>query len=142
MALYFSAHWCPPCREFTPQLKTVYDEAKAAGKPFEVVFVSSDESPEGQAKYMTEAHGDWLAVRHDDPLREKLKEQYSTFAGREVEKFAAVSRKEGIPTLIIVGPDGAELQMEKNSACETGNSAITTQGVSIIDSWLQFAWPQ
>ena len=22
---YFSAHWCPPCRVFTPNLKTFYD---------------------------------------------------------------------------------------------------------------------
>jgi hypothetical protein len=74
-------------------------------------------------------------------LREELKQQYCTFAGREVGKFASVARREGIPTLIIVGPDGAELQLEKNSACETGNSVITTKGVAVIDEWLQFAWP-
>lgn len=24
VALYFSAHWCPPCRQFTPVLKAVF----------------------------------------------------------------------------------------------------------------------
>ena len=24
LALYFSAHWCPPCRQFTPMLRSAY----------------------------------------------------------------------------------------------------------------------
>ena len=39
---YFSAHWCPPCRNFTPLLKDFYDEAEG----IEIVFVSSDRSPD------------------------------------------------------------------------------------------------
>lgn len=42
--LYFSAHWCPPCRAFTPVLKQTYGALRAQGKPLEVVFVSSDSS--------------------------------------------------------------------------------------------------
>jgi nucleoredoxin len=42
LALYFSAHWCPPCRGFTPTLSTKYTALKDAGKSLEMVFVSSD----------------------------------------------------------------------------------------------------
>merc|ERR1712048_719448 len=42
IGLYFSAHWCPPCRGFTPKLAECYNALQAAGKPFEVVFLSSD----------------------------------------------------------------------------------------------------
>ena len=42
VGLYFSAHWCPPCRMYTPKLAEQYAKLVAAGKPFEIVFVSSD----------------------------------------------------------------------------------------------------
>lgn len=28
ICIYFSAHWCPPCRGFTPILKNFYDVSK------------------------------------------------------------------------------------------------------------------
>jgi hypothetical protein len=36
----------------------------AEEEPIEVVFVSSDSSPEELMAYMAESHGDWLAVQH------------------------------------------------------------------------------
>lgn len=39
--VYASAHWCPPCRQFTPMLAQFYTRMKAMGKPFEVVFARS-----------------------------------------------------------------------------------------------------
>jgi len=40
--LYFSAHWCPPCRGFTPVLAQAYNDA--TDKNCEVIFLSSDGS--------------------------------------------------------------------------------------------------
>ena len=31
ICFYFSAHWCPPCRGFTPILKTFYEVNYAYG---------------------------------------------------------------------------------------------------------------
>ena len=42
LGLYFSAHWCPPCRQFTPMLKQFYADYKAKDPNFEIVFVSGD----------------------------------------------------------------------------------------------------
>lgn len=69
VALYFSAHWCPPCRLFTPTLAEAFEEVKEeGGQEFEVVFVSSDRSHADMLCYMKESHGDWTALKYGDPL--------------------------------------------------------------------------
>ena len=35
VALYFSAHWCPPCKAFTPKLRAAYDMANEDEKELE-----------------------------------------------------------------------------------------------------------
>lgn len=40
--VYSSAHWCAPCRRFTPILKEVYSDWVMDGEKVEVIFVSSD----------------------------------------------------------------------------------------------------
>ena len=42
VGIYFSAHWCPPCKAFTPVLTDFYNSVNKNGKIFEVIFVSSD----------------------------------------------------------------------------------------------------
>ncbi|CAF5156466.1 unnamed protein product [Rotaria sp. Silwood1] len=41
IGLYFSAHWCPPCRNFTPILSKFYKKYVET-KNFEIIFISSD----------------------------------------------------------------------------------------------------
>eukprot|EP01044_Picomonas_judraskeda_P000356 COSAG03_NODE_16_length_21807_cov_27.080247_4_plen_442_part_00 len=41
IGLFFSGHWCPPSREFTPRLIASY-QRWARAKNFEIVFISSD----------------------------------------------------------------------------------------------------
>ena len=57
---------------FTPVLTEFYADLTSAGEAFEVVFVSSDKTPEDQMVYMKE-HGDWLAVQHNTVLAAQLK---------------------------------------------------------------------
>lgn len=107
---YFSAHWCPPCRQFTPMLKDFYGEIE--DQNVEIVFVSSDRyfthmnqsdqrwqllmsscprSADDMLSYMKESHGDWLGVEHGSAVAQGLKEKYGI---------------SGIPTLIVVKADG------------------------------------
>ncbi|MGB1597234.1 MAG: thioredoxin-like domain-containing protein, partial [Promethearchaeia archaeon] len=61
LGLYFSAHWCPPCRGFTPKLAESYRKIKSAhGTAFEIVYVSSDRNEQDFAQYF--AGMPWLAV--------------------------------------------------------------------------------
>jgi len=76
VGIYFSAHWCPPCRGFTPQLAVFYEDLKQAnGDQFEVVFVSSDRDPQSWKEYFSEMP--WLALPFEDrDLKTKLSEKF------------------------------------------------------------------
>merc|ERR1712216_834196 len=75
VGIYFSAHWCPPCRGFTPKLAEMYNNGlKEAG--LEIVFVSSDRDQESFNEYLAEMP--WLAVPFEkrdikDQLSKKFK---------------------------------------------------------------------
>jgi len=60
--VYFSAHWCPPCRAFTPKLVEYY-KTKGGGNRFEVLFVSDDNSAQEMMNYMTETEMPWMGLR-------------------------------------------------------------------------------
>merc|ERR1712159_584070 len=85
IGIYFSAHWCPPCRGFTPKLSTRYKELKASG--LEIVFASSDRDRDACKGYFEEMGG-WLTLPYEErELKEKLSKKY---------KVA------GIPTFVIL----------------------------------------
>jgi len=88
-AFYFSAHWCPPCRSFTPQLAEWYSKSLNA-KGLEIVFVSSDRDEAAFKEYFEEMP--WLALNYSN---QKQKEELST-----------IFEVQGIPSLVIVGPNG------------------------------------
>ena len=89
VCLYFSAHWCPPCRGFTPILKDFYEEVEAQG--VEIIFVSSDRDSEAMMSYMKESHGDWYALEHKSTLKDTLHQKYAV---------------EDIPTLVVLTEAG------------------------------------
>jgi hypothetical protein len=115
-------------------LKDFYESVNEE-KKLEIVFVSSDDSAEAAAAYMKEAHGDWLAIRWDSPLRELLKKRYGFFAGKEQVKFSGTERKDGIPTLAILNPDGSVFIADGVSALK--NSRRSPQ--SLVEQWP--VWP-
>ncbi len=66
IGIYFSAHWCPPCRGFTPKLAKFYEDFKKTsnGDKFEVIFASSDSDQAAFDEYYGEMP--WLALPYDE----------------------------------------------------------------------------
>ena len=92
--LYFSAHWCGPCRKFTPKLVDYYNQVVKDHPEFEVIFVSSDKSADAMATYMGEAGMLWPAIEFG-----KLANVPS------LKKYAG----DGIPDLVVVDATGKVL---------------------------------
>lgn len=98
-ALYFSAHWCPPCRGFTPQLAEWYTK-DLKEKGLEIVFVSSDKTQDAFDEYFAEMP--WLALDYSDrSLKKELSEHFGV---------------SGIPSVVIVDADGSIISKEGRGA--------------------------
>jgi len=61
-ALYYSASWCGPCRQFTPGFIEYITGIQAANPKLVVVLISNDEKDADMLKYMTEDKMPWMAV--------------------------------------------------------------------------------
>lgn len=86
--IYYSAHWCPPCRAFTPELVKFYNEYKDKAS-FEVIFISYDKSSKDMKEYMISMSMPWPAVA------------YKEIDKCELKKFAG----NGIPCLVLLDKD-------------------------------------
>jgi thiol-disulfide isomerase/thioredoxin len=97
--LYASAHWCGPCRQFTPKLVKWYHDSfpTASPRPVEVVFVSCDHDLEGFQQYFWAYKQPWFAVDFDDVAREQL--------------LAAISVT-GIPRLVVIHGETGRILVE------------------------------
>ncbi|XP_012287386.1 nucleoredoxin [Orussus abietinus] len=94
--VYFSAHWCPPCKMFTPQLIDTYQRIRERGHNFEVIFVSSDRSEESYNIY-TESMP-WLRI----PFAQEERRQ----------RLARALDVQAIPTLVILDPKDNIITLE------------------------------
>jgi len=90
LGLYFSAHWCPPCRGFTPELIKAYKEHLKA-KGLEVIFVSSDRDQKQFREYYAEMP--WKAIPMGDKRKQLLSDMFEV---------------EGIPTFVVVDAETGE----------------------------------
>jgi thiol-disulfide isomerase/thioredoxin len=60
IGIYFSAHWCSPCRSFTPKLAEIYKEVQESSQSFRLFFVSCDEDEKSFDEYRSTMP--WLAL--------------------------------------------------------------------------------
>ncbi len=112
IGVYFSAHWCPPCRAFTPELVKFYDKLNQDGKPFEIVFVSSDRSKDAMYAYMKEMKMKWLALPYGDARKALLSAKFGV---------------SGIPMFVVLNSKGEVIT--KNGRSEVMN------GVKVFANW-------
>lgn len=113
ICFYFSAHWCPPCRNFTPILASNYSKWKNNGLNVEIIFVSSDSDLKSFEEYYAEMP--WLAInkKNNDEAIEYLNDVYQI---------------SGIPALIVLDNLGNVLDMG-------GRNTVMTDGEKAVEKW-------
>ena len=67
IGLYFTASWSPPCQEFTEILANFNAEMIKRSSSLQIIYIPCDKSENDMKQYFLNSHGDWLAVKFDDP---------------------------------------------------------------------------
>jgi len=103
--LYFSAHWCPPCRAFTPKLAKFVKDFKETRDDFEFIFCSSDRDEESFKEYFATMGFLGLNV-------------FGSEQGKAIKAFLSEKMGvRGIPHLAIVDSEG-------NVICKNARSCV------------------
>ncbi len=106
LLLYFSAHWCPPCRCFTPKLIEFYNHHHES-KKFEVIFISLDEDEESFKDYYSAMP--WLTIKfNENNITEKLGKHFGV---------------NGIPNLVILDNSGTIINSDAVTNCTEDSKA-------------------
>jgi nucleoredoxin len=95
IGLYFSADWCGPCRQFTPELVNFYNKMnsrRGRENQFEIVWVSRCRDVNSFGQYFT--HMNWLALPPELAL------------GTRGQELAAKYKVKGIPHLVLLDEVG------------------------------------
>ena len=89
-AIYYSAHWCGPCRAFTPQLSAFYKSNFEEGGKFDVLFVSSDRSEEDMQKYIEWGDMQFPALNYGI---KKSMDEIMKYKARSIPQLVLIDRK-------------------------------------------------
>lgn len=114
VGLYFSAHWCGPCRLFTPVLAEFYETNKE--QDFEIIFISFDKSNTEKQNYMREAGMKWLTMKGA--------------GNRKAKQLAEKFQVEGFPTLLILDDSGKLIT-------PNGRADVITSSETALERWLE-----
>ena len=112
IGIYFSAHWCPPSRMFTPKLISFYNILNEASKKLEIIFVSLDRDVNCWESYYEEMP--WLSIpftneRERYALAKKLQIPDPSFNLTIVTSTGQLITEKGIEDLKSKGAEAYEL---------------------------------
>ncbi len=110
VALYFSAHWCPPCRSFTPVLAKFYNNVNKTEKNLEIIFVSSDSDEKAFKAYFDTQP--WISLPYDQKNLQTIGKKYGVA---------------GIPSLLIMNRDG--------TVCDKNGRSAVMSDPGCIEKW-------
>ena len=139
IGLLFAAKWCPDCTNVVPAIGKVTDAVATddADKDWlKVIYVSSDidEMAIQQFKPSSMLHIPHSAVNE----RTSIKQRYSTCAAKEMTALQISSRKNGVPTLILINSSSGTT-LSENGIDDVMDPATTAQ--QVLDRWKQLLQP-
>ena len=111
IGVYFSAHWCGPCRAFTPRLAQFYKNINSEKKQMEIIFNSADHDLKSFNEYFSTMP--WIATPFDSESKNLIDEACGI---------------NSIPQLIIFDNKGHILD-------DNGRRTVDSQGVEAINIW-------
>eukprot|EP00756_Hemistasia_phaeocysticola_P065292 Hpha_TRINITY_DN8456_c0_g1::TRINITY_DN8456_c0_g1_i1::g.34647::m.34647 len=107
VALYFGGEWCPHCKNLSPHANAFYREMQNQGANFELVYVSGDRSEQEALDYFSR-HEDWLMMPFHSRKKAPLERRYGV---------------QGIPTIVILNPDGTLVTKDGRDKMSGGREA-------------------
>ena len=111
IGIYFSAHWCGPCRAFTPNFAKFYEKVNKEKKQIEIIYCPSDETINQFNEYYKTMP--WLSIPFESDSKDAIADGLGISS---------------IPTLIIFDKKGNVLDND-------GRATIEKQGINAIKTW-------
>lgn len=135
VGIYFSADWCGPCRQFTPELVSFYNKMNGRrGKKdeFEIVWVSSCRDMQSFGQYFT--HMNWVALPPEEATGQRGKMLASKYKVKGIPHLALLDEVGNVITL-----DGrTKIPQDRAGLGFPWRNPLSTLYVTLIPQSLRF----